>query len=293
MVSHLSLDEVLRSVFDDDEDSDGDFSGYIDEDSGNEEDGEEEHVVGEGEGEIGVGEECSMGEQTVTECDGSTMVVPDYILEKGCTHDMSDKSPIDFFGLLVTDNMLTSIVEQTNLYAQQFMADHNLGPRSRVQQWDCSPHTLSELKKFLALLIGMGLISLPKIEDHWVTTWPFATSAFSGVMSRDRFSLVMKFIHLNDNTRYIPKGQPGYDALYKIRPFLEPLHANFQSCYTMGREISVDESMVSYKGRLSFLQYLPNKPNKWGMKAYVLADSLSGYTYKWRLYTGKHLYTCE
>jgi hypothetical protein len=44
--------------------------------------------------------------------------------------------------------------------------------------------------------------------------------------------------------------------------------------------------MISFKGRLSFLQYLLKKPHKWGMKAWVLADSASGYV-GWKLYTGK------
>ena len=51
--------------------------------------------------------------------------------------------------------------------------------------------------------------------------------------------------------------------------------------------LSVDESMISFKGRLSFLQYLPKKPHKWGMKAWVLADSANAYTWGWKLYTGK------
>ena len=29
------------------------------------------------------------------------------------------------------------------------------------------------------------------------------------------------------------------------------------------------------------------KPTKWGMKAWVLADSTNGYVYNWKLYTGK------
>ena len=49
--------------------------------------------------------------------------------------------------------------------------------------------------------------------------------------------------------------------------------------------------MVSFKGRIWFIQYLPKKPNKWGLKAYVLADSKTGYTYNWSLYTGK-CYSC-
>ena len=32
---------------------------------------------------------------------------------------------------------------------------------------------------------------------------------------------------------------------------------------------------------------MPKKPHKWGMKAWVLADSSNGYVWKWELYTGK------
>ncbi|CAI8046058.1 PiggyBac transposable element-derived protein 4, partial [Geodia barretti] len=53
------------------------------------------------------------------------------------------------------------------------------------------------------------------------------------------------------------------------------------------RELLINEPMVGFKGRLFFIQYLPKKPTKWGMKAYVLADSCTGYVYNWRLYTGK------
>ena len=99
----------------------------------------------------------------------------------------------------------------------------------------------------------------------------------------------MKFLHLSDNSQYIPRGQPGHDPLYKIRPLLSPLLANFKAAYTLHRELSIDEAMVGFKGRLCFIQYLPQKPTKWGIKAYVLADSATGYVYSWRLYTGNLL----
>ena len=82
------------------------------------------------------------------------------------------------------------------------------------------------------------------------------------------------------------KGESGYDPLYKIRPFLTQLINNFQINYSPSHELSVDEAMVSFKGRVWFMQYMPKKPNKWGMKAYSLADSKNGYTYNWMLYAG-------
>ena len=111
-------------------------------------------------------------------------------------------------------------------------------------------------------------------------------------MKRDRFSLLMKFLHLNDNSQYAKKGEPGHDPLYKLRPFLTPLIAHFQSAYTLHREVSIDESMIGFKGRLGFIQYMPKKPTKWGMKAFVLSDAHTGYMYNWHLYTGMCVPVC-
>ena len=76
------------------------------------------------------------------------------------------------------------------------------------------------------------------------------------------------------------KGNDGHDPLYKIRPSTNAFIQHCRDQYTPGRELSIDELMVGIKGRLSFIQYLPNKPTKW---AFVLADSAS---INWRLYTG-------
>ena len=45
--------------------------------------------------------------------------------------------------------------------------------------------------------------------------------------------------------------------------------------------------MISFKGRVSFKQYIKDKPNPWGIKAYALAESGSGYMYNLLIYYGK------
>ncbi len=144
------------------------------------------------------------------------------------------------------------------------MHSSTLGPMSCVggQQWSRFPHDVQEIPGHHT---RHGTCGLP-VEDAWVTSWPFATSTFSSILSRDRFSLILRFLHLNDSSKYTPKGQPGHDPLYKLCPLLDPLLANFQVCYTLGREITVDESMVGFKG-LWFVQYMQKKPTKWGIKA--------------------------
>ena len=112
-------------------------------------------------------------------------------------------------------------------------------------------------------------------------------------MSSRRFELLLKFLHLNDGDAQPARGEPGHDKLFKVRPFLDLLLENFKSTYQPGQHISIDESVISYKGRLSFIQYLPKKPHKWGLKAWVLADSSNGYVWGWQLYTGKAEGTAE
>ena len=202
---------------------------------------------------------------------------------------MTDKSPIDFFQLLIPDDLLQVVVDETNRFAQQYINATELSRFSRVRLWEKTAHTLAEMKKFLALVITMGFVVLPQIEDAWSTKWPFAMTTFSSIMKRDRFSLILRFLHLNDSAKYIAKGQPGHDPLYKLRPFMDPLLENFKAAYNLSREIAIDESMIGFKGRLHFIQYMPKKPTKWGMKAFVLADSSSGYTHTWRLYTGNKM----
>ena len=124
-------------------------------------------------------------------------------------------------------------------------------------------------------------------RSYWSKSWPFISDNFSSLMSSRRFELILRFLHLNDSETQPQRGAPGFDKLYKIRPLLNILVESFKDCYTPSQFLSVDESMISFKGRLSFLQYLPKKPHKWGMKAWVLADSATGYTWGWKLYTGK------
>ena len=41
----------------------------------------------------------------------------------------------------------------------------------------------------------------------------------------------------------------------------------------MHQQCSVDEAMIPFKGRLAFNQYMKDKPTKWGIKVFVLADA--------------------
>ena len=72
----------------------------------------------------------------------------------------------------------------------------------------------------------------------------------------------------------------------KVKPILNILLTKFQSSYDMGCNISIDETMVGFRGRCAAKQYMPKKPQKWGIKAFTLADSSTGYTSNILMYMG-------
>lgn len=74
--------------------------------------------------------------------------------------------PNDIFELIVTEQMIQLIVENTNLYTTQFMADRKLARISRLLKWD--PVAAVEIRLFLAVLIYRGLVYKPR-ENFCIT----------------------------------------------------------------------------------------------------------------------------
>lgn len=101
-------------------------------------------------------------------------------------------------------------------------------------------------------------------------------------MSRDRFLLLKRYWHFSDNTA----DHNQNDRLYKLRDFINHINDACQAAVKPGAKLVIDESMIPWRGRLVFRQYLPNKTHKYGVKVYKLC-TVEGYTLRLILYCGK------
>lgn len=61
---------------------------------------------------------------------------------------------------------------------------------------------------------------------------------------------------------------------------------NYKNVYTPGEKVCVDESLVAWRGRLIFRQYIPNKRAKYGIKVFKLCTE-KGNTWNLIVYCGK------
>ena len=101
-----------------------------------------------------------------------------------------------------------------------------------------------ELLGFLAIIINMGVITVPTLEDYWKTSWLSHIPVFSRVMPRDRFELIFWMLHCSHSVTTPAKW------IDKVRTFLDMLLRRFQQKYTPGQNLAIDESMLRFRGRL-------------------------------------------
>jgi hypothetical protein len=189
-------------------------------------------------------------------------------------------NPIDCYRHFITDEVISLMVRETNRYAKQYLLTHKLSKRSKNLQW--KPTTKEEMLKFLGIVNEMGLVQMPKVGYYWSKSQLYGSEIIQNTMSRDKFELLLKFLHFSNNE----EQEMSQDKLAKLNPLLILLKARFKSVYTPSSVITIDETMVPWRGRLSFRQYVPGKAHKYGVKMYKVADT-NGYTWDFMIYTGK------
>ena len=184
----------------------------------------------------------------------------------------ANSSPLDFFSLFMDDIVLKMLVDGTNEYVRMVIDEKErtgtLKPNSRWRK--CSHVTITEMRAVLAIIINMGILHCPEREGYWKTSWESYIPFFHDVLSWNRFEEIFWMLH-------IPEKVPLTNWIDKVSPLLVHLLVRFQSIYYPHHEISIDETVIGFKGQVSFIQYCPLKPTKWGLKAFLLADSETGY----------------
>lgn len=80
----------------------------------------------------------------------------------------------------------------------------------------------------------------------------YPTHVFAAVMSQTNFETLMPSMHFSDNLQVPPINYPGYNHLNKLKPFISLLYESFLNLYTPEQNVSVDESLMNFRGQLMF-----------------------------------------
>ena len=196
-----------------------------------------------------------------------------------------ESTPLEYLSLFWDNTIWQLLLAETNRQAIRLAALKPVGYIAK--NFVRKPLTIEELQAFFGLRIAIEmLVHKDRYESYWRSkdSAICETLGFSNTMPRDRFLAIWSTLHcVNEEDPQLDKT----DKIYKARPVFNHLMKNFREYYVPHCHLSLDEGMIPTKNRLSFKQYIKDKPICWGIKTFLLCDSENGYVVNAEVYTGK------
>ena len=195
------------------------------------------------------------------------------------------KSQLDCFLQIISLEMIDEIVNYTNIYIAKKLAERIELSETPIRERDYKPTSMSEIKA------GFGALFLIAVKrgnradfSEYFTKDGTGLIILRGNFSERRFRLLLRSLRF-DNVR-TREERVKIDRLAPIREFLSKFVGNCQAAYNVGKSLTIDGMLVAFHGRCKFIQYMAQKPAKYGLKIYALCDSQTFYTYNMQVYCG-------
>ena len=193
--------------------------------------------------------------------------------------DVAD--PFSVWNMVFSDNILMHILQCTNKKLSYMREKYHDNSRHHLKEMD-----MTELKGFLGLLVYTAIFnSRHENIDRIFATDGTGREIFRAVMSKKRFSVLLTAIRFDDVDSRAERLK--HDPVAPISFIFDNFIENCKSLYFIGESATVDEMLVSFRGRCRFKMYMPNKPAKYGLKIQCLTDSRTSYLYNAYIYCGK------
>ncbi|VEN54098.1 unnamed protein product, partial [Callosobruchus maculatus] len=196
----------------------------------------------------------------------------------GMKQQLEGKSAIEVFEYIWTGEINNYIVRRSNEYGELMFLSNR--PKSRNERFktfqEISP---LEMKRFFGLCLLAGQLKFRSIRDMFSLDPLNYHPIFPATMSGRRFEQILRCLNCSDNDN-------KDDNLYKVSWLVKAVINSSQNMFSPPEALSLDESLLLFRGRLKFRVYIKNKKSKYGIKFYELCSS-DGYVLNIEIYKGK------
>ena len=167
--------------------------------------------------------------------------------------------PVDAFSLFLSDKVVSDVVKYTNIEGQ----------RVSGEAW--VPMDKVECEALLGLLLFLGTRKQNMLSTESIWDSVYGCGIIRACMSRRRFQVLLQFLRFDDKSTRNARRQKDPFAPFRDTwdEFMKALSAH----YIPGALLTIDEQLVPFRGRCSFRQYLPSKPDRYGIKVFWVADA--------------------
>lgn len=182
---------------------------------------------------------------------------------------------MEAFFLFLDRTMVQLIVKCTNEEAKL----------QKGEQYDLNLDE-DEFMAFIGLVIARGVFCARNEPVDALWSDKYGRSIFKSTMARDRFLDILRYLRFDKKSDRRERRQN--DKFCLVREIWDRFVANCRESYHPSPYLTVDEQLFATKVRCPFTQYMPQKPGKFGIKFWVLADASCPYILNIRPYLGKH-----
>lgn len=165
------------------------------------------------------------------------------------------QTPYDTWKLFINEKMLRTICECTNIYATTKDIELNM--------------TIYELEAFIALQYARGIYNRT-LPANFLWNKNYGPSIFGTTMSRERFKLILRCLRFDKKSTRTERCKD--DRFAAVRDIFEQFRMNCTTKYTPDAYLTIDEQLLPLKTRCKMITYMPNKPDKFGFKFWILAE---------------------
>lgn len=185
-------------------------------------------------------------------------------------------TPKEAFQLFVTPVIVQEIVNCTNLEGKRVYG-------AKGKPW--KDVTVDEFLAFCGLLIHAGVDRSWDVPARELFCDEFANCVYRATMSIFRFEEIRRFVRFDDKrTR---NARLETDKLAMVSYIWDLFIQQCKTCVIPDTNVTIDEQLVGFRGRCSFVQYMPSKPAKYGLKIFWMCESTSGYALDGLVYVGR------
>lgn len=189
------------------------------------------------------------------------------------------KDEVKLFSHFITREIIEKIVSHTNQSIEQARLRYS-SPQRYTGNTDAD-----ELKALIGLLFMSAVLKNSGLNPKDMFSTLYGPPIFRCTMSIVRFYFLLTHIRFDDkSTRDIRKKS---DKFAPFREIWDIFSNNCSKNYSLSEYATVDETLLSFRGKCPFKTYIPSKPDKYGLKIITLCDARTFYFYQGIPYIGK------
>lgn len=195
------------------------------------------------------------------------------------------REPEEFFHYFLRETTMNSIALNTNIRLAELVndADREHENTNRDVSGD-------EIYSYCGTLLLLGVLKKRDVDTselfkdgednihrvhHVVTTF-----------SRERFRMLSRYLTFDNPENRQERGKTQ-GKFFKIADVFSSFSSQVRLAYEPGTHLCIDECLYPFRGRCSFIQYMPQKPAKYGLKFWVMSDCESKIIINIMPYVGK------